>query len=154
GLFDGISISATFPDALSIGLAGLHAHLLFHYWSDLAPNTLTDAQKAAIFGYQSVQAGLDAANQSARTDPTTGRKISWSSAYTSGQWIVLGGGYPELEVVPQSLRWDPLTNPAGARADVFDVGRNVYGIDPLTGYALRPFDNVGVQYGLNALNGG
>ena len=36
GLFDGISISATFPDALSIGLAGLHAHLLFHYWSDIS----------------------------------------------------------------------------------------------------------------------
>ena len=60
GLFDGVSINATFPDALSIGVAGLHAHLLFHYWSDLMPNTLTAAQKVAISGYQSVQAALDA----------------------------------------------------------------------------------------------
>src|SRR4029453_16949426 len=54
GLFDGVSISATFPDALSIGIAGLHGHLLFHYWSDLAPASLTDAQKIAISGYQGV----------------------------------------------------------------------------------------------------
>jgi hypothetical protein len=153
GLFDGISISATFPDALSIGLAGLHAHLLFHYWSDINPGSLTDAQKVAILGYQSVPAALDSANQSARTDPTSGRKVSWSNAYTSGQWVVLGA-YPFIEAVPTSLRWDAVTNPSGARADVFDVGRNVYGTDPATGYALRPVDNVGVQYGLSALNSG
>jgi hypothetical protein len=153
GLFDGVSISSTFPDALSLGLAGLHAHLLFHYWSDLSPGTLTDAQKIAISGYQGVTAQLDSANQSARTDPTSGRKISWSSAYTSGQWTVVGGAYPQVEAVPANLRWDALTNPKGARASVFDVGRNVYGVDA-SGYALRPFDNVGLQYGLNALNAG
>jgi hypothetical protein len=31
---------------------------------------------------------------------------------------------------------------------------NVFGIDPATGVARNPFDNVGVQYGLNAFNGG
>jgi hypothetical protein len=30
----------------------------------------------------------------------------------------------------------------------------VFGIDPTTGFALRPFDNVGVQYGLAALSSG
>lgn len=154
GLFDGISISSTFPDALSLGLAGLHAHLLYHYWSDLSPGTLTDAQKIAISGYQSLTSQLDASNQSARTDPTSGRKISWSSAYTSGQWTVIGGAYPKTEAVPASLRWDVATNPKGARPSVFDVGRNVYGVDASSGYALRPFDNVGLQYGLNALNSG
>src|SRR5262249_35210162 len=37
---------------------------------------------------------------------------------------------------------------------IFDAARNIYGVDPDTGAALRPFDNVGVQYGLNALNAG
>jgi hypothetical protein len=37
---------------------------------------------------------------------------------------------------------------------VFDVSRNIYGVDPATGFARRPFDNVGVQYGLKALNAG
>jgi len=31
---------------------------------------------------------------------------------------------------------------------------NVYGTDPKTGFARNPFDNVGVQYGLKALNDG
>ena len=153
GTFDGISISASFPDALSIGIAGLHAHLLFHYWSDINPLGLTAAQKVAISGYFGVPAALDAANQSARTDPSSGRFVDWTTGYTAGQWTVLAG-YPNTQIVPTSLRWDPVSNPTGARADVFDVGRNVYGIDPVTGYALRPFDNVGVQYGLSALNSG
>jgi hypothetical protein len=67
---------------------------------------------------------------------------------------VVLAAYPETEPVPRSLRWDAVNNPRGARATVFDLGRNVYGIDPATGYALRPFDNVGLQYGLNALNSG
>jgi Tannase-like family of unknown function (DUF6351) len=31
---------------------------------------------------------------------------------------------------------------------------NVFGVDPKTGFARRPFDNVGVQYGLKAFNDG
>ena len=57
-------------------------------------------------------------------------------------------------VLPQSLRYDPKTNPTGARCDIFDHAVNVYGRDPKTGSARRPLDNVGVQYGLNALNAG
>ncbi|HKB14060.1 MAG TPA: DUF6351 family protein, partial [Vicinamibacterales bacterium] len=50
--------------------------------------------------------------------------------------------------------YDPAANPRGARPTVFDAARNIYGVDPQTGFALRPFDNVGVQYGLGALRGG
>jgi hypothetical protein len=35
-----------------------------------------------------------------------------------------------------------------------DAARNVYGIDPATGFGRRPWDNVGVQYGLQTLNAG
>jgi hypothetical protein len=34
---------------------------------------------------------------------------------------------------------------------LFDDARNVYGTDPATGFAKRPFDNVGVQYGFKSL---
>ena len=37
---------------------------------------------------------------------------------------------------------------------MFDAAKNIYGVDPATGAALRPCDNIGVQYGLNALNSG
>src|SRR6185503_16068476 len=56
--------------------------------------------------------------------------------------------------VPADLRYDPAKNPRGARPTVFDAAKNVYGTNAATGFALRPFDNVGVQYGLHALNTG
>jgi hypothetical protein len=143
GMFDGVSISSTFPDALSIALAGLDGHLLTHFFTVTDPAGFTDAQKLAITGYQSIQAFIDAANQSQRTDPVPDRKDI--EGYRSARWN---------DAVPVALRYHPTTNPRGARPTVFDVARNIYGINRQTGAALRPFDNVGVQYGLNALNSG
>lgn len=56
--------------------------------------------------------------------------------------------------VAVGLRYDPVNNPAGARGTVYDAQRNILGRNALTGFALRPFDNVGVQYGLQALRAG
>ena len=143
GLFDGVIVTATFPDALSIALSGLDAHLLTHYFGTPAAASLTEAQKVAMTGFSGIKAFVDAANQSQRTDPVAGRKDI--EGYNSAVWH---------ESVPASLRYDPATNPQGARPTVFDAARNIYGIDPKTGFARRPFDNVGVQYGLGALNAG
>ena len=143
GLFDGISIGATFPDALSIALSGLDAHLLLHYFTITDPSGFSDAQKIAVSGYHGMKAFLDAALQSQRTDPVPDRADI--EGYQSARWNA---------AVPLQLRYDPVKNPKGARPTVFDAARNIYGIDPGTGAALRPFDNVGVQYGLNALNAG
>jgi hypothetical protein len=142
GLFDGVIITSTFPDALSLAMSGLEAHLLRQYFLG-AGNGLTEAQKVAVSGYSGMRAFEDAANQARRTDPVPGR--TGVPGYTSAAWN---------EVVPASVRYDPRTSPRGARPTVFDVSRNVYGVDPATGAALRPFDNVGVQYGLAALEAG
>jgi hypothetical protein len=48
--------------------------------------------------------------------------------------------------------YDPITNPTGPRCDFFDTNANLLGRNPVTGFANRPTDNVGVQYGLDALN--
>ena len=88
---------------------------------------------------------IDAARQSGRTDPVPGRADAGIPGYASA---------PFTAAVPVRLRYDPGANPHGARGTVYDAARNVYGIDPRTGFALRPFDNVGVQYGLQALNAG
>src|SRR5207237_8964176 len=53
-----------------------------------------------------------------------------------------------------SRRYDPVTNPHAARPQLYAVAHNVYGVNALTAFGLRPFDNVGVQYGLAALNAG
>src|SRR5204863_3404814 len=42
----------------------------------------------------------------------------------------------------------------GVRCTYQDNMVNIFGIDPKTGFARNPFDNVGVQYGLQALNDG
>ncbi|HWE50512.1 MAG TPA: DUF6351 family protein [Bryobacteraceae bacterium] len=143
GLIDGVLINLTFPDALAIALSGLDAHLLMHYFTVTNPDGLTEAQKVAIGGYQGMKAMIDAANQSQRTDPVPNRQDI--EGYLSARWN---------PAVPESLRYDPVSNPKGARPTVFDAAKNVYGVNETTGAALRPFDNTGVQYGLNALNAG
>ena len=143
GLFDGVLIACTFPDPLAIAFSGSDGHLLSHYWAVTAPTEFSPGQQAAVSGYKSVAAFLAAANQSGRTDPVPNRIDV--PGYVSASWS---------PVVPVGLRYDPVSNPTGARPTVYDADKNMYGVESTTGFALRPFDNVGVQYGLAALNAG
>jgi Tannase-like family of unknown function (DUF6351) len=143
GLIDGVSIRATFPDALSIALAGLDARLLMHYFTVTNRAGFTEDQQVAVSGYAGLKAFLDAANQAQRADPVPERADL--AGYQSARWNA---------AVPEAKRYHPTSNPQGARPTIFDAARNVYGVDPATGFALRPFDNVGVQYGLGALESG
>jgi hypothetical protein len=143
GLYDGALIACTFPDPLGIAFSGSDGHLLTHYFAVTDPTGFSVAQQVAVSGYKGQQAWIDAANQSGRTDPVPGRVDI--AGYSSAVWN---------PAVPLALRYDPVTNPTGARPTVYDISHNMYGVNPLTGFALRPFDNVGVQYGLAALNAG
>jgi hypothetical protein len=143
GLFDGVDIRATFPDAFAIANSGLDAHLITHFMQGVSAKGWSEAQVKAISGYQGLKALLDAANQAQRTDPVPNREDI--EGYQSARWNA---------VVPEKLRYNPGSNPKGARPTVFDVAKNIYGVNPTTGAALRPWDNTGVQYGLNALNAG
>jgi Tannase-like family of unknown function (DUF6351) len=142
GLFDGILIAATFPDPLSIAFSGADGHLLTHYFA-ANPGALTVEQQLAVSGYRSSKAFIDAANQAGRIDPVPSRIDI--DGYKSAIWN---------PIIPEALRYDPVKSPRGARPTLFDSARNIYGTDPKTGFARRPFDNVGVQYGLNALKSG
>jgi hypothetical protein len=143
GLFDGVLINAAFPDTLAIPMSGADGHLLAHYFTVTNPVGFTLDQQVAVSGYKGQQAWYDAANQSGRIDPVPGRIDI--PGYNSAVWS---------SAVPQALRYDPVTNPGGARPTMFDWVRNIYGRNPTTGFGLSPFDNVGVQYGLGALNSG
>jgi Tannase-like family of unknown function (DUF6351) len=142
GLFDGILVAATFPDPLSIAFSGADGHLLTHYFTE-HPAALTIEQQVAVAGYKSNKAFIDAANQAGRIDPVPDRTDI--DGYKSAVWN---------GIVPERLRYDPIKAPHGARPTLFDGARNIYGVDPKTGFARRPFDNVGVQYGLRAFNRG
>lgn len=56
--------------------------------------------------------------------------------------------------LPEEMRYHPVTNPRGARCEIFEHSAGVFGRNPETGFVRRPIDNVGVQYGLKALNDG
>jgi hypothetical protein len=58
------------------------------------------------------------------------------------------------QAIPDDLLYDPVTNRGGARCTLQDNLVNLLGRDPATGFARRPVDNVGLQYGLAALNSG
>ena len=150
GLFDGVYINATFPDAMSIAVSGLDSKLLSNYLLKNNASGLTEAQMTAISGNKTARAWYDLAMQSGRTDPVQNRvdpipASPFLGTYKSAVWSA---------AVPASLRYDPVSNPKGARPTVFDIAKNIYGVDSATGFAKRPYDNVGVQYGLAALNKG
>lgn len=131
GLFDGIIISQVFADVNSSTLfKQFDSRILHNYFS--ANGGYTTAQKQAISGYLQIANISNMSGQAGRIDPT----VSFPAGVTAG--------------VGPNFRYHPVTNRGGARASVYDHTRNVYGTTA-EGHALRPIDNVGIQYGLKAL---
>ena len=131
GLLDGIIPTASFADNMTFLDPLFDCELLDAAFS-ASSLTWTDAQKAAVTGHASY-------------------------AYCKRN----GTQYPNLratncdpDALPATAIYNPKTNRTGARCTYQDNMVNVYGRDPRTGFARRPFDNVGLQYGLRALNDG
>jgi hypothetical protein len=53
--------------------------------------------------------------------------------------------------LPEDQRYHRTDNPKGVRCTLQDNLVHYLGVDPATGFARRPLDNVGVQYGYQAL---
>ncbi|MCX4850494.1 DUF6351 family protein [Streptomyces sp. NBC_00893] len=133
GLLDGILSGCSFPD---VGFGTIQtlsdAQLLNHYFKEVAPDAFTEEQQRAVSGFGKWESIGSLARAAGRIDPTV---------YCPSQ-------------LPAGQRYNPDTNPDGARCDVYSHTVNVYGKVPETGKARRPLDNTGVQYGLDALNNG
>jgi hypothetical protein len=131
GLLDGLLPSQSFPDNSQPTYPD--CRLLTNYFGAAPGSSLTDAQQEAITGLtntgscDNMSAGADVVNASEGCQET---------------------------IVPPSIIFDPVTNPGGIRCTLWDSMINVYGTNPATGKARRTFDNVGVQYGLGALQNG
>ncbi|MBC5784829.1 hypothetical protein H8N03_17900 [Ramlibacter sp. USB13] len=131
GLFDGIIISQVFADVNSSTLfKQFDSRLLNNYFAGNGGYTV--AQKQAISGYLQIANISNMSGQAGRIDPT----VSFPAGVVAG--------------VGPTFRYHPATNRGGARASVYDATKNVYGTTS-EGHALRPIDNVGIQYGLKAL---
>jgi len=144
GVFDGIIVSSSFPDVTSATIFTLaDARLLWHYFNEVAPGDFTPEQQRLVSGFGSLGSIANLSRGAARIDPT------YDPAAPSEEQGSEVDRVSELE----SMRYSR-ANPDGIRATVYDHTVNVYGLDESTGFAARPLDNHGVQYGLAALNDG
>ncbi|HYW25245.1 MAG TPA: DUF6351 family protein [Terriglobales bacterium] len=133
GLVDGIMPNCSYQDSWTTGNEVGDCHLLEHFFNKTAPGTFTAAQQAAVMGT------LD------------------NSACALWDAFFAQGGNPTLASnceLPPNLVYNPATNPTGVRCTPQDYEVAIWGTRPKDGFAKRPVDNVGIQYGLDALNNG
>lgn len=132
GILDaGIPI-VSFPDVVSTAMTTVDCGLLGRVFA-ADPNRWTELERTAITGLTTSQQCQD-----------------WIDLFLDNLHPVRGCA----GVIPDELRYDPVENPTGARCTVQDSAVNLLGIDPANGFARRPLDNTGVQYGLVALRAG
>ncbi|MFU8852033.1 DUF6351 family protein [Micromonospora sp. SL1-18] len=129
GIFDGIVVGCSFTDIISSVNFLTDARLLDTYFTGGATIAWTNEQKRKAAGFATAAMIAAMSRGAARIDPQQ-----------------------TCDMVPAQLRYDPASNPTGVRCGVFDHAINVYGPDRATGFARRPLSNVGIQYGLAALN--
>ncbi|MBZ5609759.1 MAG: DUF6351 family protein [Acidobacteriia bacterium] len=131
GLLDGLLPSLTFPDSVSISPDVNECRLLINVFKH-APQTWTKEKETAVEGY------------------SAGTCAAWDSSFAN---TIVATNARGCGIAPE-LTYDPVKNPKGARCTIWDTNAATYGRDPATGFARTPKDNIGVQYGLAALNSG
>lgn len=143
GIFDGILVSLSFPDALSSTIFTLaDARLLHHYFSELADPPFSDEAIQAVSGF---------ARAASLPSLSSGAARIVALPLEDQPWTLRGAEYDSQ--FPEKLRFST-RNPRGARATVYDHMAYALGRERKTGRVGRPLDNVGVQYGLAALQQG
>ena len=148
GIFDGILPGCSFPDTWSTMIEVADCRALVDYWADpsrWAPGLLwPEAQQANVAGHQS-----------------SSLCQSWVNVYSfdavlSARSDVRSAGARDAQscAVPAGQTYEPDTNPSGTRCGLQDYMPSIFGIRASDGFTRRPLDNVGIQYGLGALNAG
>lgn len=141
GLINGLLPACVFPDNWTTGAEVQDCHLLDNYFNQTS-QLWTEEQRAAVDGHH---------------DPSDCE--TWDVAFSSVENPTQGCGDP------LAANYNPVTDPTGCRGTLQDFILPVLGKRPPSewashaeqvahGFAKSPFDNVGVQYGADALNGG
>ncbi len=132
GLLDGIIPGCSFPD-VGFGTIPMitDARLLNRYFGEHAAVPFSTEEQRAVAGFLT--------------------HATMSNVSVNAGRINVSEFCPD--VLPEDQRYHPTDNPGGARCDVYSHYVNVYGRHA-SGHVRRPLDNVGVQYGLGALNDG
>jgi hypothetical protein len=138
GLLDAITPVRSYPDTLTVVTDVIDCGLLNRYFDTVVnPADWPGAKRSKVDGYA--------------VDPQGRTNCNGWNAFAR-DWPDPTNGFDA--VVPLEARYNAATNPTGARGTFQDGIVNALGIDPKTGFARQPYDNVGVQYGLRALNAG
>ncbi len=144
GIYQGIIPQCSFPDAGSSAQEVADDMLLVNYFNHASGWT-------ALQQAQVADAGGDILNTSI-------------NASGFGPLLVAAPNPPCLGIT-RAQEYDAMTNPRGVRCGILDWNINLLGPQPKNvwhaqekaigrGFAGNPIDNVGVQYGLGALNAG
>jgi hypothetical protein len=130
GLLDGLQPTASFPDS---SLHTADCGLLQNFWRKADPGVWTDEKKMAVEGF------------------TKGTCAAWERSFVP---VLTATNARGCALNDASKVYDPVKNPKGARCTMQEMRANIYGRDPKTGFARKPQDNAGWQYGFAALNSG
>jgi hypothetical protein len=149
GLLDGLLPQCSFPDQFGAGTFDARLFLNYFAYNKGLPWLQSEITAASGFGTFG-QIYTQGTSWAARIDPLPIRPgfPPFIPGFPPNQ-----SSYLYDNIVPQEARYDPDTNPDGARATTWDHNVNTFGRDA-NGFARRPLDNVGIQYGLAALNAG
>ena len=137
GLIDGALPSWSYPDVWETLQEAEDCHLLDHAF-DGGSGVWTPEKQAAVAGY-----ALATTCRSVWDGPVVGYAQRWLDPANA-----MGCG------LPAEMVYEPKSNPEGTRCTLPDYMVSIFGRRSTDGFANRPFDNVGVQYGLQALLSG
>src|SRR5438034_726195 len=165
GLLDGIQPSCDYPDSITTGMEVTDCVLLLNFYAGPGWTALMtglsqaqiNAKKTAINGHLD-QLGCHSWNNSFGFNNKPGNYVPFvvTNQVTGAMGFV---GAPRNNCrLPAALVYDPVSNPNGTRCGDPDLATAVWGttagIPPNSTRARQTGDNVGIQYGLNALLAG
>src|SRR5260221_7209501 len=167
GLLDGIQPGCDFSDSITTGLEVTDCVLLVNFyagpeWTALMlsaglSQAQINAKKAAINGHLS-QVGCQQWNNQFGFNNKPGNYVPVNVISNTTGAIAPQGAPRNNCRLPAALVYDPVTNPNGTRCGDADLSTAVWGttagIPAGTVRARQTGDNVGIQYGLNAVLAG
>jgi hypothetical protein len=136
GLYQGISPQCSFTDMWSSNMEYADYYMLLKYFEDPSrwdPGTAwTPAQISAVLDH-----------------PNIANPLSFTTAISNNL-----NPTHTCTGLPAAKQYNASTNKRGTRCDTQDYMINVFGKRAKDGFANRPFDNEGIQYGLKGLRQG
>ena len=166
GLYQGLIATCTFPDAGSTGQQIIDYALIAHYFgvpiagSGTPESTLAEAQVApATKGWTTNQVA-DVTGDAEENLP-----IGSNWAFSAYSYFQLADPEQQCPGISSGQVYEPQANPGGVRCGILDWDLSLLAPRPASvwdsqerqvghGFAGSPIDNVGVQYGLGALENG